>query len=73
MTPSEWTEVKIGDVLFLEKNPQVVLTVEEICVEDRFLQNWINRGHTNVTHLIKLTGENGFHTWSVEPAKWLKQ
>ena len=70
MTKSEWNELEIGQELTLVKNPDVKLKITEIATDDRSIQNWVNRGYSDISRIIKLEGEAGYHTWAGSWLDW---
>ena len=72
MTKQEWLELKIGDKLdCLTSQYAKNLVVSEISQNERSLQAWKNRG-IDAAQLIRLDGQNGYHTWAGSPEHWVK-
>jgi len=74
MTRDEWTNLQIGDRISSIKSPYAQnLIVAEIAEDQRSLQHWKDRGHTDVERLCKMTRENdSFHTWDGIHDNWIK-
>ncbi len=73
MNNEEWSSLSLGELLQLKTNPNVVLKVEEIAVDEKTIKNWHNRGYLSVDKVIKLGKENStYHTWCGFPDRWNK-
>lgn len=70
MNTQEWNELNINDKVIINN---MILTVEEICEDEKKLNNWKKRGYVNPTRLIKFVDTNSsFHTWNVNPENFTK-
>ena len=70
MSREEFNDLTIGCSVRLIKNTNVVLTVAEIVSDERSLNNWRTRGYMDIDRIIKLEGNNGYHTWVAEYERW---
>lgn len=70
MTQTEWNNLQIGEVI--QRPDGRVFTVGEICKDEKILNTWINRGYKNVSAVIKILGENNYHSWDCHYNNWSK-
>ena len=70
MTQTEWNNLKIGETIILSDGR--VFSVGEICTDEKIITTWLGRGYENVSSVIKILGENNYHTWDCNFNRWSK-
>lgn len=68
MTSVEWSNLSVGNMVFLNSNPSLILKVVEICNDEKSLSNWRNRGY-DPQSIIKFEN-NLIHTWDCRFERW---